>query len=517
MLTRLPTRAGARQWTQQAFAGLDRRPAAAPGAITQMENCSCAAYPALTTRPPRTVLRALHGTPHGLCAVGRGLLSAEGTQLYFNDAPVPGALTDTDKRFAVLGRRVLIFPDKLLFDADGAALSPLESSVTLICTVADGSYAGAPAEGNTLRAADAAFDWAQHFAVGDAVTVSGASAPENNKTAVVREVSGRELRFSEHCFTPGAQSETLTVSRTMPDLAHLCVCDNRVWGCRGDSIFCSKLGDPFNWNVFDGLSTDAWSVESGTAGDFTGCAAFLGSPVFFKEARVFKVYGSRPGNYELTAGASQGLLQGAHGTLCAAGEALYYLSPAGFVRFGGGFPAPVDAPLHERYTGGAAAGDGRRYFVFAERAGGARENLVYDPQRDAWQRADALPVRFACCVGGTVTVQTDDALLALGAGEEDFTASVTVGGLGAEGLRSGYPARLWLALENAAPVTVSVAYDGGTFTSVGTLSPLPAAAPRALALPTRRHHRMAVRLSGPAPWTLHALGFETRAGNANRR
>ena len=49
------------------------------------------------------------------------------------------------------------------------------------------------------------------------------------------------------------------------------------------------------------------------------------------------------------------------------------------------------------------------------------------------------------------------------------------------------------------------------------LFPLPAAAPRALALPTRRHHRMAVRLSGPAPWTLHALGFETRAGNANRR
>ena len=67
----------------------------------------------------------------------------------------------------------------------------------------------------------------------------------------------------------------------MPELDFLCENENRLWGCKGDTIYASKLGDPFNWNVFDGVSTDSYAVDVGSAGDFTGCFAYRGYPVFF--------------------------------------------------------------------------------------------------------------------------------------------------------------------------------------------------------------------------------------------
>ena len=63
----------------------------------------------------------------------------------------------------------------------------------------------------------------------------------------------------------------------------ICENENRLWGCKEDTIYSSKLGDPFNWNVFDGLSTDSYAVNVRIDGDFTACCSYLGYPVFFKE------------------------------------------------------------------------------------------------------------------------------------------------------------------------------------------------------------------------------------------
>ena len=94
---------------------------------------------------------------------------------------------------------------------------------------------------------------------------------------------------------PGA----VTLKRQVPDMDYLCVNENRLWGCKGKTIFASKLGDPFNFYVFDGLPTDSWSVDDLSEGDFTGCATYLGFPIFFKERSIAKVYGTHPSNYQL--------------------------------------------------------------------------------------------------------------------------------------------------------------------------------------------------------------------------
>jgi len=460
MLPELPVKRAAARLTQTAFAGLDRRAGAGNGAVCDMENLWSGDAPLLSSRPGRYIAGGAT-KPNGLFSDGEHLFLADGTTLYADGAAV-GTLSDTEKVFAALGNRVLIWPDKVMLCPAPASplppppgeaaraqrvteraraawvLEPLGSSVTVSATFADGTYAGEAAEGNTILAADTLFDWSDYFSVGDAVTVTGAADPENNKTPIVREIEGNALRFYENTFTVCAAPAAITVAREVPDLDFLCVNDNRVWGCRGDTVRCCALGDPKNWNVFDGLSTDAWSWDSGTAGAFTACVSFLGYPVFFKENAVFKVYGSRPGNYEAMRSAATGVLAGAQKSLAVAGDVLYYLSPAGFMAYSGGMPSPIGEALQRQYSAAVGGSDGEKYFVsgsyaspsplpplkgevaplsplppppgeVAERSeagegppgasprpreGAATELLVFDARRRLWHREDGLDVRF---------------------------------------------------------------------------------------------------------------------------
>lgn len=119
------------------------------------------------------------------------------------------------------------------------------------------------------------------------MTISGAVTHEsNNKTPIIREIDGDYLRFYENTFTigSGGDAETLTIKRTVPDMDFLCENENRLWGCKEDTIYASKLGDIFNWNVFDGVATDSYSVNVGSAGDFTACCSYLGYPCFSRKS-----------------------------------------------------------------------------------------------------------------------------------------------------------------------------------------------------------------------------------------
>ena len=95
-------------------------------------------------------------------------------------------------------------------------------------------------------------------------------------------------RFAAETYT---ESGAITIARTVPDLDYFCENENRLWGVKGKEIFACKLGDPFNWNVFSGLSTDSYSVATGTDGDFTAAVSYLGYPVLLKPDAIHKVYG----------------------------------------------------------------------------------------------------------------------------------------------------------------------------------------------------------------------------------
>lgn len=569
LLPRLRYRDGAAAWTCAAFSGIDRRPGAGPGALYDCAGLRADGFPALrsadfTKQKTDTARRCRVGAyRYGPGADdwlffdhdGAALTAAYGAMAAGTVITVSGTGVPTAQAVCVpFQDRLLVFPWHLAFRtdvrgftddragltgvaegdvyadaagancyvyrgggwvADGPVMERLDVAVQRSVTFQDGTFAGESAEANTIYSQGAA--WADWFAVGDAVTVSGAADAGNNKTLVVREIDGAYLRFYEHSFTVTQTAQTVTLSRRVPELDFVCANENRVWGCAGQHIRASKLGDYRNFDVFDGLESDSWAVDVLEGGDFTACVSFMGYPVFFKRGAVYKVYGSRPGNFEVLGSACTGALNAE--TLAVAGETLFYLSARGVMAYSGGIPVPVSAPLGSLVTGAEdafGASDGRRY-LFSYRD---KTVFAYDTETGQWL-SETYPTALAgACRGlaGAVFLSADGYRCGvLGSGTalpDGFTAALRAADLGE--LTAKYPARLWLRMANEKAVTVAAAYDGGSWETLCTLA---AGAERVVAVPTplRRCSRFALRFTGSGAWTLHAAGLAVRRERNERK
>lgn len=382
---------GIRKHTQVKFGGYDHNVSAGEGTLFDMENLSAALYPVLSPRAPRYLVKKL-SRPNGLFAKD-GLYWVDGTEFYA-DGIRKGTVSDTKKRFAALGDYIIILPDKAYYNVREGVFGSMESAWTGSVKIQNGTYAGESAEANTIYAKGV--NWSAYFREGDAVTITGCTAhPENNKTPIIREIDGNYLRFYENTFViaAGGDTETVTIRRSFPDMDFICEHENRLWGCKGDTVYASKLGDPFNFNVFDGVATDSFAVDVGSAGDFTGCASFLGYACFFKEEHIYKAYGDKPSNFQLMASASLGIEAGSEKSPAIAGEVLFYLSRAGIVAYSGGIPQSIAAPFGTvRYKNAVGGSDGSRYYVSMEDADGNPHLFVYNTEKNLWHREDALSV-----------------------------------------------------------------------------------------------------------------------------
>ena len=520
-LPELPLGSRIRQQVLTRFGGLRHTAGAEDGDIYDMRNLWSGDFPRLSVRPGRKTLGTVT-KPNGLFRANGSRFIADGTTLYV-DGVSAGTLADSPKVFAALGSRVLIWPDKKVWTAAGG-LESLEASYTASGLVfADGTYAGETAKKNSVTTPGEAFP----FRAGDAVNIP-ACTPTGGKalTLVVREVSadGKTLRFYEDSFAAtGTVSAALTLSRTVPDLDWICVNENRVWGCRGDTIRASKLGDPFNWNVFDGLSTDAWSWESGTEGDFTGCVSFLGYPCFFKERHIFKVYGSRPSNFEPQSAPDFGVMAGCGRSLAIAGENLYYLSRVGPVVYAGGIPRPLGEPLGAKLSAGAGGSDGLKYYLSAQ-SGGDWLLYVYDAARQLWHVEDATrgaffapgsPGSVECLTAGGSLWTTDTEAAGTAEGQVSWWAEFgdfTRNSPNKKGL-----SKLLLRLEPGAGSTVSllIRYDSaGDWETVAALTAASKGS-RYLAVVPRRCDHFRLKLTGTGGCVLHSLTTEAYVGSPN--
>jgi len=262
--------------TQQIrFKGYNHTYAAGDGELYNMENLCGLEYPVLSTRPKRRLLTMLT-TPNGLFGKDK-LCWVDGTSFCY-DGVMKGTVADSRKTFAAIGPYIIILPDKKYYNTTSDEFGDLESTWSGGVTFRDGTLYGETAEANTIYAAGVT--WSSYFRAGDAVTISGCiDNTGNNKTPVIREIddTAHTMSFYEHVFTNGSEA-AVTIKRTVPNMDHICACSNRLWGFKGDTICASKLGDPFNWNVFDGLDTDAWSMDTGSAGGFSGAFSYLGYP-----------------------------------------------------------------------------------------------------------------------------------------------------------------------------------------------------------------------------------------------
>lgn len=388
------------------FNGLNHREGASGFEIYDMANMSSREYPLLASRDRRKLRKTLQ-KPNGLYSWD-GLIWCDGTELFLDGRKV-GEVADSRKIFAGIGNYVAILPDKVYLDLNDSTVKPMGAVWTgKSLTFTNGELYDEAAEANCIKAEGV--NWEDYFKEGDAVTISGCTKhPENNKTPIIREIRGDELHFYENIFrldddtiededgdtiervSVKEYTETgdLKLEREIPDMDYLFECDNRLWGCRGNEIYASKLGNIFNWKVYDGLSTDSYAVDVGSANKFDAAFNYGGYPVFMKEDRIYKVYGSYPSNYEVMGSNTLGMKEGCAQSAAIAGEMAIYMSRAGFCTYTGGVPNPISDVFDGEDLHNATAGsDGLKYYCSAQDERGAWHLYVYDTENHVWHIED---------------------------------------------------------------------------------------------------------------------------------
>ena len=513
MLPRMQPVNISRQMT--AFGGYDKRAGSENGAV-DMTNMSSDDFPLLSPRKKR--YKTASGTSITAFAAYDKIFYVDGTDFVY-DGAVKGTVTAGAKVFAALNAYIVIMPDKKYYKPAADEFGSLEASWTGSVKFEDGTLYGVAANNNTISTTGAAFP----FEAGDAVKISGCTTyPNNNQTSIIREISAdkTDLYFYENIFDTGTEAGTVTIKREVPDMDYLCECSNRLWGCKGDTIYASALGDPKNFNRFDGVATDSFSVDVGSAGDFTGCCSYLGYPIFFKEDVIYKVYGSKPSNYEAMSSASMGTAAGSGKSFAVAGETLYYLSRAGVMAYTGGIPENISAPFGtDRYKNAVGGSDGTKYYISMYDF--AWHLFVFDPRYGTWHREDAShAVGFGW--RRRLYMALSDGIWAIGnpdapsgsTAETSVAWSYETGDI-TDGVDKKEIKKLLLRaeLQTGATLKLEIKYDsGGTWITVKQLT---AAVKQSYYLPVlpRRCDHFRLKISGTGAVTLHSLARETSHGS----
>ena len=269
------------------------------------------------------------------------------------------------------------------------------------------------------------------FSVGDGVTISGVSAVDDlNNTMIVWDKGDNYIVVTGILERVTTQEAPITVARRMPNMDFVVESGNRLWGCRYgtdvngnmvNEIYASKLGDFKNWNSFAGISTDSYTATVGTDGQFTGAITHLGSPLFFKETCMHKVYGnSLPFGIQDTA--CRGVQKGCGGSLAIVNEVLYYKSRSAVCAYDGSLPVEISTALGEvNYSDAVAGAVGNKYYI-SMKDGGAYHLFVYDTAKGMWHREDnTQATAFCACRGDLYFIDAADRKIktVMGTGTQD--------------------------------------------------------------------------------------------------
>ena len=356
----------------------------------------------------------------------------------------------------------------------------------------------------------------------------------------VAEPSGYHQVFSANTFS---------VKREVPDLDFVCVNENRMWGCKGDTIYCSKLGDPLNWNVYDGLSTDSWATETGTPGDFTGCCSYQGYPTFFKENAVFKVLGDEPKNFTLRKQNIMGVKKNADKTIVEIRGKLYYLSRAGVMEWNGGdYPTIISGALgiepgmaSQLGSSGAGTDTVRYYIELKPFYYDGNENIpwevmmgvfVYDTRYGTWHMLDIDGIPQAYFTGdGTYNWMLKDypygtpsypMIYQLGVFSPDWDTTTEWRVTFADSTRAFKTAltgseskkgvlRLLIRCRLAGSMKVWIAYDGGEFEEAAEFTAMEKTS-KVVPLILRRCDFWQLRLTGTGDAVIYSIAVERYGG-----
>lgn len=375
------------------------------------------------------------------------------------------------------------------------------------------------------------------FKEGDGVTLSGCG-PEGSGNSQAEALNGANCitaRGDDFLVVTGIvdapffqEAGTVTVKRAVPDLDYVTECGNRLWGCKYglvgaktvNEIYACALGDPKNWNRFQGLSTDSYAASRGSDGPWTGAVTYQGCPIFFKENAMEKVYPDASGAHQIVTNQCRGVQKNCGRSLQIVSGTLYYLSPEGVCAYDGSLPQLVSGALGKLSCTEAAAGAlGEKYYLSVSGETGG-DLFVYDGEKRLWHREDSLKVRFFARRGTELfAIDANRRLLAMtgttGTLEGPVSFSAETGPWGFERPDNKYVSRLTLrlGLEQGSTFQVEISYDGGPWENKEKLQGKGNLRSMTFSILPKRCDHFALRFSGEGPFRLYSLAKTLEEGS----
>ena len=478
----LPTNESSRQIVEY-FRGYNHNLRIADGEFFDMKNMTSDYYPVLSPRGKRGFY-VKPASPQGLIAKD-DICYVDGTDFVMGETRINMGLSvkeeDCPKRMVSMGAYVIIMPDKKYINTvDTTDYGDIEASFTSttnvsfeLSTINGEVYANtviSPDEPENPKNLDYWIDtstvpnalkqysessgmWisiattyikisatgiGSKFNKEDGVTISGIVSDklkDLNNTMVIWAKGDDYIvvvGILDEVTTQTVAQGAVKVERRMPNMDYIVESGNRLWGCRygeavnGDfvnEIYACKLGDFRNWNCFMSVSTDSYAASCGTDGAFTGAITFLGSPLFFKENCVHKVYGNYPANFQIQDTACRGVQKGCHNSLAIVNETLFYKARSGVCAFDGSLPAEASYALGNTVYNNAVGGaHGNKYYVSMKDLQDVWHLFVYDTSKKMWHKEDNLHADAFCSHRGElycIDADNKNIITMFGSGIED--------------------------------------------------------------------------------------------------
>lgn len=492
-----------------AMRGINFSDALQDGDLAESKNLSARRYPYIATRRARAK-QAQYAGCTAMTAWAK-LVVVQGTDLLYEGA-VRGQVTAGAKQFAVVNTKLVIWPDKKYLDLNTMELLPLAELLT---------GTGAVFTGNSITIAWDGVDLTEHFKAGDGIKVSGCVTEEsNNKDIVIKSVTATEIFVNDDTFTEATESDApISFERSVPDMDYICESENRLWGCSNNkqTIYASALGDPTNFNVFQGLSTDSYALAVGSEGEFTGCCKLSSSVLFWKQNKLHKMLGTYPAEYSLYSYDIEGLQAGCHKSLQVINEVLFYMGLHGIYAYSGGTPSLISANFGEKaFTDAVAGNDGDSYYL-SVRDGDAYRLMIYETRSGIWVHEDDIRCIDFARIGKDMYFADGDGDIYLadtGADDPDIEwfAQFTPFYETIQGRKVYSKMLLRLELPEKSYVIASTRQDGGPWREAGrVVGRAVDAVP--MRIPLTRCDKFEIRLSGKGPCAILSILREFSVGS----
>lgn len=406
------------------------------GEMRDSLNISSDNYPTLSPRKARVMVQEGLDNVTDLFSVDGKLGWIGGTE-FFYDGSKKGDVSSGEHYLAVITNRIVIFPDKKIYNATEDSFEDMERSfevsgnATFLLATSD------PSEDQTITFADISVGLETVFRKGDVIHFeNGTIVASNNKAAIIKEVEGSIITVETSTFTlPPPDEETptpttdsdghkvythssglvvvktsdgkttlkeyyvepyvqaaekhLSMNREVPDLKFIVEYGNRIWGVKDNTIYGSKLGDPYNFDYYNGLSTDSYTVEVGSQGEFTGICPYSNQLVFFKENCIHKLFGSKPSAFNIMTSYAEGVLKGSHRSIRILSDTIFYLGKSGVMAYTGNLPELVSQAFGSRkFFKGIAAPNNWKYRICLENEFGEHRLYEYDMRQNIWLKVN---------------------------------------------------------------------------------------------------------------------------------